>query len=462
MDRMEANEVGREESHVEESNDTPKDVDSAEKEDWEESDFDRKEARENRSQKNRSKKAVPVHGVPYKRSILELCLDDVRRYPLLPHEMTVSLARRIRDKGDLEARNLLVAHNMRLAIVVAYRNRGRGLELLDLVQEAALGLMEAADRFDPELGFQFSTYAFYWIRQKVQRAIHDQGQTIRKPVHVQERWGRVARTSREFFQEYGRHAGADELASALSMSVEEIGRVVQDMKVAESVSLDELREVGKYGDSVDLHEVVASHTELGPLLSIAAKETLEEACEGINVILTKLNHRPAREQTIFLTRYGLDDGTLEKKTLELLGDLFALTRERVRQILEGLWEDLHNQGIPHNERWLRRELNRILDLEDLSGISARQFLPASGGAQERQATGEEKMEVRLELELLERRMRPILEVIERLPERDKTPFLMRYGLDGSFGPTTIRKIAQALSLRPSEVEQGLKAAWRYL
>ena len=248
---------------------------------------------------------------------VRMYLKEIGRYPLLTPEEEKELGRRM-SEGDEEAKKKMTEANLRLVVSVAKRYTGRGLQFLDLIQEGNLGLMKAVDKFDHEKGFKFSTYATWWIRQSVTRAIADQAKTIRVPVHMVETINKVIRTSRTLLQELGREPGEEELAEALGMSGEKVRDI---LKIAqEPVSLE--TPIGEEEDS-HLGDFIPAEGASDP--AELASETLMR--EQIRKAISTLT---PREQRVLELRYGLDDG--RSRTLEEVGLEFGVTRERIRQI----------------------------------------------------------------------------------------------------------------------------------
>ncbi|MGB9885387.1 MAG: RNA polymerase sigma factor RpoD [Moorellales bacterium] len=248
---------------------------------------------------------------------VRMYLKEIGRIPLLTPEEEIELAKRI-EKGDEEAKRRLAEANLRLVVSIAKRYVGRGMLFLDLIQEGNLGLIKAVEKFDYRKGYKFSTYATWWIRQAITRAIADQARTIRIPVHMVETINKLIRVSRELLQELGREPTAEEIAREMDIPVE---RVREIMKIAqEPVSLET-----PIGEEEDSHLGDFIEDEDAPAPAEAAshrllKEQLEEVLDTLS----------PREEKVLRLRFGLDDG--RSRTLEEVGQEFGVTRERIRQI----------------------------------------------------------------------------------------------------------------------------------
>ncbi|MFZ5946078.1 MAG: RNA polymerase sigma factor RpoD [Bacillota bacterium] len=248
---------------------------------------------------------------------VRMYLKEIGRVPLLSAEEEVELAKRM-EKGDEEAKRRLAEANLRLVVSIAKRYVGRGMLFLDLIQEGNLGLIKAVEKFDFRKGFKFSTYATWWIRQAITRAIADQARTIRIPVHMVETINKLIRVSRHLLQELGREPSPDEIAKEMDIPVE---RVREIMKIAqEPVSLET-----PIGEEEDSHLGDFIEDEDAPAPAEAASYILlKEQLEGVLDTLTP------REEKVLRLRFGLDDG--RSRTLEEVGQEFGVTRERIRQI----------------------------------------------------------------------------------------------------------------------------------
>lgn len=251
---------------------------------------------------------------------VRLYLREIGKIPLLSAEEEMDLARRIVE-GDKKAKDKMAEANMRLVVSIAKRYSGRGLDFLDLIQEGNTGLLRAVEKFDPDKGFKFSTYATWWIRQAITRAIADQARTIRIPVHMVETINKLLRTQRRMTQELNREPTIEELSKELDMEPEKIEYVI---KIKQDISsLD--AGVGRDGEDDDsvLQDFIVDEDTVSPEDS-ASNQLLKEQ---VQEILSSLSDR---EQKIVRMRFGLDNG--KNHTLEEVGQKFAVTRERIRQI----------------------------------------------------------------------------------------------------------------------------------
>ena len=248
---------------------------------------------------------------------VRMYLKEIGRVPLLTAEEEVALAKRM-EQGEEEARRRLAEANLRLVVSIAKRYVGRGMLFLDLIQEGNLGLIKAVEKFDYHKGYKFSTYATWWIRQAITRAIADQARTIRIPVHMVETINKLIRVSRQLLQEFGREPTPEEIALKMDITEE---RVREIMKIAqEPVSLE--TPIGEEEDS-HLGDFIEDEDALAPA-DAASFMLLKEQLEGVLDSLTP------REEKVLRLRFGLDDG--RSRTLEEVGREFGVTRERIRQI----------------------------------------------------------------------------------------------------------------------------------
>ncbi|NLO86608.1 MAG: RNA polymerase sigma factor RpoD [Clostridiales bacterium] len=248
---------------------------------------------------------------------VRMYLKEIGKVPLLSAEEEIEIAQRM-EQGDEEAKQKLTEANLRLVVSIAKRYVGRGMLFLDLIQEGNLGLIKAVDKFDYRKGYKFSTYATWWIRQAITRAIADQARTIRIPVHMVETINKLIRVSRQLLQEYGREPTPDEIAKVMNITE---GKVREIIKIAqEPVSLET-----PIGEEEDSHLGDFIPDEDAPAPAEAASFTLMK-----EQLLDVLDTLTPREEKVLRLRFGLDDG--HQRTLEEVGREFKVTRERIRQI----------------------------------------------------------------------------------------------------------------------------------
>ena len=248
---------------------------------------------------------------------VRMYLKEIGKVPLLTAEEEIELAKKM-EQGDQEAKKRLAEANLRLVVSIAKRYVGRGMLFLDLIQEGNLGLIKAVEKFDYRKGYKFSTYATWWIRQAITRAIADQARTIRIPVHMVETINKLIRVSRQLLQELGREPTPEEIAEEMDMPVE---RVREILKISqEPVSLET-----PIGEEEDSHLGDFIQNDNVPVPADAATFTLLK--EQLDEVLSTLTER---EQKVLILRFGLEDG--RARTLEEVGKEFNVTRERIRQI----------------------------------------------------------------------------------------------------------------------------------
>ena len=248
---------------------------------------------------------------------VKVYLKEIGRVPLLSSDEEINLAIRIAD-GDVAAKQRLSEANLRLVVSIAKRYLGRGMQFLDLIQEGNLGLMKAAEKFEPERGFKFSTYATWWIRQSITRAIADQGRTIRIPVHLVESINRVKKMTGDLLRKNGREPTAEEIAVQLDMEPDRVRELLQ--LAQDPISLET-----PVGEEEDAHlEDFIQDEEAGVPVDEAGRELLRRELANVLKSLTP------REERVLTLRFGLEDG--QARTLEELGKEFNVTRERIRQI----------------------------------------------------------------------------------------------------------------------------------
>ena len=271
---------------------------------------------------------------------VKMYLKDIGRFPLLTSEQEIELAKRI-EEGDQKAREELTNCNLRLVVSIAKKHMNRGLNFLDLIQEGNIGLMKAVEKFDYNRQLKFSTYATWWIRQGIQRAIADQGRLIRIPVHMGDNIAKVGKVRRQLIQDLGREPTTEEIGERLGMTEKEIEYI---LKIAQEPVAFETP-VGEEEDS-HLGDFIEDTTTLSPQ-EVTENKMLKDA---LNEVLKSLT---PREQMVIRLRFGLDDG--RTRTLEEVGAMFNLTRERIRQIQT---KALGKLGRPACAKYLKDYIDR--------------------------------------------------------------------------------------------------------
>ena len=248
---------------------------------------------------------------------VRMYLKEIGRINLLTSDEEFEYAR-LAEQGNEHAKKMLAESNLRLVVSIAKRYVGRGMLFLDLIQEGNIGLMKAVDKFDPSKGYKFSTYATWWIRQAITRAIADQARTIRIPVHMVETINKLARVQRQLTQELNREPTDEEIAKKLGLSIDKVREVYKISQ--DPVSLE--TPIGEEDDS-HLGDFIKDERTMSPE-EYATIEMLKEELSGVLLTLTE------REEKVLRLRFGLDDG--QCRTLEEVGQVFNVTRERIRQI----------------------------------------------------------------------------------------------------------------------------------
>lgn len=248
---------------------------------------------------------------------VRMYLKEIGRVDLLSEDEEIDLARRI-EEGDETAKKHLTEANLRLVVNVAKYYTGKGLQFLDLIQEGNSGLLKAVEKYDYRKGFKFSTYATWWIRQAITRAIADKSKTIRKPVHTTETMSKMNRIQREFLQEYGREPTHEEIGKEMDLPSDKVQHILNVFK--DTISLD--TPIGEEEDS-QLGDFMEDQGALSPM-DQAAHESLKELLKDVLDTLTDT------EENVLRLRFGLDDDHM--RTLEVVGQVFGVTRERIRQI----------------------------------------------------------------------------------------------------------------------------------
>jgi RNA polymerase primary sigma factor len=257
-------------------------------------------------------------------------LSQIGRGKLLTHDEEIDLGRRARE-GDETARSKLIEKNLRLVIPVAKKYRGKGLPFGDLIQEGNIGLMRAADKFDPEKGFRFSTYATWWTRQAIQRAVADKGRTIRVPVHMGEKIRKMARTYNELSAELERQPTDEEVAERLSWDVDRVKDVKSALPDATSLN----QPLSSEEDSSELGDLVEDERESG-----VAGEVVQEL--EICHLMKAVERLPERQHRVLIRRYGLDGE--KPSTLADLSEELRVSPERIRQLQREAEQSLREEG----------------------------------------------------------------------------------------------------------------------
>lgn len=306
---------------------------------------------------------------------IPLITQYMRRYKLLKYDEQIELTRRVKDDNDQEARDLLVSHNLRLVRKVASRYIWSKLELADLIQEGIIGLMTAIEKFDYTKGFSFSTYATWWIRQAVTRAILDKGDLIRIPVPLHETLVKMRRAMNIIAETEMRPPTVEEISTAIGVEPKKVKYLQKVMLLSSVMSIDTPLESGaaggRFDSETDWHELLADDSFVSAETLLLAKEELNEACERINRLIETLyadERVSERKREIFVSFYGLS-GSFARRTLEKVGDIHGMTRERVRQIVADCWGRLQVNGVDMDHDGLQEEYVRIVELEKLAGKS---------------------------------------------------------------------------------------------
>jgi RNA polymerase primary sigma factor len=278
--------------------------------------YERKEHKRRHETEELNKEFADLKGIGVDDTV-RMYLREIGKFPLLTSEEEIVLARRVKN-GDMRAKHKLVNSNLRLVVSIAKKYTGRGMLFLDLVQEGNLGLIRAVEKFDHRKGYKFSTYATWWIRQAITRAIADQARTIRIPVHMVETINRLRKTSRQLLQKLGRKPTEKEIAKKARISVDKVREIIKVSQIPLSLEMpigDE--ESSRLGDFVEDATVKAPDDVV---LHGLLRDDLE------NVLSTLSD----REKTVLKLRFGIEDG--HPRTLEEVGRVFNVTRERIRQI----------------------------------------------------------------------------------------------------------------------------------
>ncbi len=277
---------------------------------------------------------------------VKIYLQQIGKIPLLSHEEEVKIAKQIKENNSEIAKSTLVNANLRLVVSIAKKYIGRGLSFLDLIQEGNIGLMKAAERFDYEKGYKFSTYATWWIQQSITRAIADKARVIRLPIHMIESLGKIRKATIDLTTELGRTPTKQEVAYKLGLSVSKLTSIIKSAQSTISIETP----ANQKEDSTKIADYIVDETTIAP----AERVSQENLFEDIQRMLKQLS---PKERDILILRYGLDNNG-EKKTLDEIGSQYGVSRERIRQI--------ENRAISKLKK-LCKNANLTVDLKNYFG-----------------------------------------------------------------------------------------------
>ena len=277
---------------------------------------------------------------------VKIYLQQIGKIPLLSHEEEVKIAKQIKENNSEIAKSTLVNANLRLVVSIAKKYIGRGLSFLDLIQEGNIGLMKAAERFDYEKGYKFSTYATWWIQQSITRAIADKARVIRLPIHMIESLGKIRKATIDLTTELGRTPTKQEVAYKLGLSVSKLTSIIKSAQSTISIETP----ANQKEDSTKIADYIVDESTIAP----AERVSQENLFEDIQRMLKQLS---PKERDILILRYGLDNNG-EKKTLDEIGSHYGVSRERIRQI--------ENRAISKLKK-LCKNANLTVDLKNYFG-----------------------------------------------------------------------------------------------
>ena len=277
---------------------------------------------------------------------VKIYLQQIGKIPLLSHEEEVKIAKQIKENNSEIAKSTLVNANLRLVVSIAKKYIGRGLSFLDLIQEGNIGLMKAAERFDYEKGYKFSTYATWWIQQSITRSIADKARVIRLPIHMIESLGKIRKATIDLTTELGRTPTKQEVAYKLGLSVSKLTSIIKSAQSTISIETP----ANQKEDSTKIADYIVDETTIAP----AERVSQENLFEDIQKMLKQLS---PKEKDILILRYGLDNNG-EKKTLDEIGSQYGVSRERIRQI--------ENRAISKLKK-LCKNANLTVDLKNYFG-----------------------------------------------------------------------------------------------
>lgn len=254
--------------------------------------------------------------------LMGMYLKEIGRYSTFTPEEERKIFKKYSQDRDEKTRNIIIEHNLKLVVSIAKHYVGRGLDILDLIQEGSIGLITAIDRFDVDKGFKFSTYSTWWIKQSIDRAVSDQAKTIRLPVHMVEKLNRIKRIQKHFIKEFNREPSIDELTDITGLNKEEIANI---LKVGQdSVSLDQPIGEEEHGEVTTIMDFIPAENEDGPENQVIKLQLKKDINEVIDTLETQ------KEKDVLILRFGLNGN--EPHTLEEVGQIYGVTRERIRQI----------------------------------------------------------------------------------------------------------------------------------
>jgi len=251
---------------------------------------------------------------------VKIYLQQIGKIPLLTYDEEIEIAKQIKEKKSVEAREKLINANLRLVVSIAKKYIGRGLSFLDLIQEGNLGLMKASEKFDYTKGYKFSTYATWWIQQSITRGIADKSRMIRLPVHMIETLGKIKRASTELLVELGRNPTKEEIAYRIGVSVSKLSALMKSAQSTISIETP----ANQKDDASKIGDFIIDESDLTPDSRVTSENLLDD-------VQKMLNQLSPKEKDVLIMRYGLDDNG-RKKTLDEIGTRYGVSRERIRQI----------------------------------------------------------------------------------------------------------------------------------
>ncbi len=292
---------------------------------------------------------------------------EIKNYPILPHEQILTFAENA-SMGDVKAFKTIVCHNLRLVLKIASRYMGRGLDFDDLVQEGNIGLMKAVDRFNHRLGFHFTTYAYWWIKQRIQRAIADFGGNIRIPVHIQETKRKIWKVTGELMEELGREPTVEEIITRSGVDAATIKRTLRHGDITVSSLEDIVWTSSKNSDEMTRGDITPDDNAMEPSLLLQIKEQREEECEALQLLLATLQGLPIPQNNkdAFKAYYGLD-GVSGGVVMQEIADNRGVTRSRIQQIIAHVMEKLKDAGIDTKDEEIEKLLTRVEDFDSMVG-----------------------------------------------------------------------------------------------